>query len=438
MRASKAAAAAGVTVKALRYYESLDLLRPRRQANGYRVYRAEDVRIAREIRRLSAMGLSASETAPFLACLDAGHPTGDDCDESRVAYSRRLGQVDDAIARLGRTREEIRSRLEAAAHDGFAPMPTAREERPMIDIDLPAGNTVPALTRTFAACLASVLDVPASDIPLPDGGLDRAIGTWGAWLAARGSGLVPIADPRRFQWAGWWIAVLRREADRGDQSAGGGGETAILAFGTPPGVVLSPRAPDLLGRATADLPITAAYVVASMDPALPPPSPAPVQHGIVEGLALAPTAEAPMRLVSAARVLAGRGLEGDRYASGAGTFSTRGDRRPGYDLTIIAAEVLDELAAAGRPLTFADTRRTVLTRGLDLNALVGHTFTIDGIRCRGVRLCEPCAHLERLSGPGLLRPMIHRGGLRVDVLDTGRISLGATVSSSAEPGSIAR
>src|SRR3712207_6976208 len=69
---------------------------------------------------------------------------------------------------------------------------------------------------------------------------------WRTWLAEHGSGLVPIADPVRFQWAGWWIAVAEDEADPG-------AEVAVLAFGTPPGVVLSPQAPGLLGRATADL-----------------------------------------------------------------------------------------------------------------------------------------------------------------------------------------
>ena len=113
--------------------------------------------------------------------------------------------------------------------------------------------------------------------------------------------------------------------------------------------------------------------------------------------------------------------------AGAGTFSPRAGRRPGYDLTLIAAEVLDELAAAGHALDFAGARRNVLTRGVDVNALVGRTFRIGEVVCQGSRLCEPCVHLDRLSGPGLLRPLIHRGGLRADILTDGEIRLGAPI-----------
>jgi hypothetical protein len=152
-------------------------------------------------------------------------------------------------------------------------------------------------------------------------------------------------------------------------------------------------------------------------------------RGTVEGLAVAPAAEAPMRLLEVAQAVAGRGLEGDRYAAGSGTFSPRAGRRPGYDLTLVAAEVLDGLGAAGQALDFAGTRRNVLTRGLDVNALVGRRFRIGDVLCEGRRLCEPCVHLDRLSGPGLLRPLIHRGGLRADVLTDGEIRLGAPVVS---------
>ncbi|TFV76951.1 MOSC domain-containing protein [Blastococcus sp. CT_GayMR19] len=152
-------------------------------------------------------------------------------------------------------------------------------------------------------------------------------------------------------------------------------------------------------------------------------------RGTVEGLAVAPAAEAPMQLLEVAQARAGHGFEGDRYAAGAGTFSSRGGRRPGYDLTLIAAEVLDEMATAGQPLEFAGTRRNVLTRGIDVNALVGRRFRIGDVLCEGRRLCEPCVHLDRLSGPGILRPLIHRGGLRADVLTDGEIRLGAPVRS---------
>jgi hypothetical protein len=293
----------------------------------------------------------------------------------------------------------------------------------VIDTELPTAPSAGALTRGFAACLASVTEVPVTQLPLPAGDLPQALGAWRTWLAERGSGLVPIADPTRFQWAGWWIAVVQDP----DSDPSVATEVAALAFGTPSGIVLSPQDPTLLGRATADLPITAAYAVASLDPVLRPAPAGPDLHGTVEGLAIAPAAEADMQLLEVAHARAGRGLDGDRYAAGAGTFSPRADRRPGYDLTLMAAEVVDELTAAGVTVDFAATRRNVLTRGIDVNALVGRTFHIGEVLCDGRRLCEPCVHLDRLSGPGLLRTLIHKGGLRVDVLTDGEIRLGASI-----------
>ena len=297
----------------------------------------------------------------------------------------------------------------------------------MIDTEMPAAGSAGALARGFAACLASVTEVPVTELPLPAGDLAQALGAWRTWLAERGSGLVPIADPVGFQWAGWWIAVVRATAVEQARTPPDGPDVAALAFGTPPGIVLSPQAPELLGRATADLPVIAAYAVASLDPVLRPLPARPDLHGTVEALAVAPAAEAGMRLLEVAHARAGHGLDGDRYAAGAGTFSPRAGRRPGYDLTLMTAEVLDELAAAGRTVDFAATRRNVLTRGVDVNALVGRTFRIGDVFCEGRRLCEPCVHLDRLSGPGLLRPLIHKGGLRADVLTDGEVRLGAPI-----------
>ena len=151
---------------------------------------------------------------------------------------------------------------------------------------------------------------------------------------------------------------------------------------------------------------------------------------VIACLAIAPLAEAPMQLIRRARALAGRGLEGDRYAISSGTFSPRGAHRPGYELTLIAAEVVEELTTRGAALDFATTRRNILTRGIDVNALVGRDFRIGDVHCHGLRLAEPCAHLERLHGPGLLRPLIHRGGLRADILSSGTIEQGATIVTS--------
>ena len=142
-------------------------------------------------------------------------------------------------------------------------------------------------------------------------------------------------------------------------------------------------------------------------------------EGRVEAIAIAPAAEAPVALVDAVAAHAGRGLEGDRYADGRGTFSNRYAR--GVDITLIEAEALDDLG-----LTAAQARRNVVTRGIDLNALPGRRFRIGDVELLGQRLCEPCAHLERLS-PGTLRPLVHRGGLRADIVAGGVIRVGDAV-----------
>jgi hypothetical protein len=297
----------------------------------------------------------------------------------------------------------------------------------MIETELPDDPGSP-LVRGLAACLSSVTEVPLGDLPdLGDATAAHLLGAYKSWLAGRGSGLVPIAEPRTFQWAGYWFAVV--DGSTSPLAHGAARQVAVLAFGTPPGVLLSPQDPTLLGQATADLNISSAYAVASLDPVLAPVAAGPALEGTVELLALAPAAEAPMRLVTQARALPGRGLEGDRYAAGAGTFSPRRGHNPGYELTLIAAEVVEELTARNARLDFASTRRNVLTRGIDVNALVGRDFTIGDVRCRGLRLAEPCAHLERLAGPGLLRPLIHRGGVRVDLLSDGSITTGSTIST---------
>ena len=290
----------------------------------------------------------------------------------------------------------------------------------MIELELPDHPGSPTV-RGLAACLASVTELPLDVLPQPpaDATVAHAIAAWKTWLAGRNFGIVPIADPGAFQWAGYWIALV----DQPD------GPAACVAFGTPPGVVLSLQHRALLGRATADLPISSAYVVASLDPVLPPVLDGPELSGTVEQIAVAPAAGAPMRIVSRARALAGRGLEGDRYADGLGTFSPGAAHRPGYELTLFAAEVLDDLRVAGVRLDFPGTRRNILTRGIDVNALVGRDFRIGDVHCRGLRLAEPCVRLEKLSGSGLLRPLIHQGGLRADIIDDGEIQPGATVTT---------
>jgi hypothetical protein len=254
-----------------------------------------------------------------------------------------------------------------------------------------------------AACIAAILELDAAEVPVPDAGHPQPWTVWRNWLNQRGIGLVPIAEPADFNWPGPWLAVL---------SPGVG----VVAFGAPPGIAWHP-----LGGPEPFDAIERGFLLAPADVALwSRKGPAPLtQEGRVEAIVVAPDAEAPMARVRSARARAGRGLEGDRYFEQRGTFSDTYDR--GHDLTLIDAAVLDDLG-----LTPEAARRNIVTRGIDLNGLVGRPFAIGGLACFGQRLCEPCAHLERLT-PGTLRPLIHRGGLRVDLLADGEIAVGDQV-----------
>lgn len=150
------------------------------------------------------------------------------------------------------------------------------------------------------------------------------------------------------------------------------------------------------------------------------------QAGRIEAIYLRPTSDAHAQEADTARLEAGKGLERDRYffPDGAG---------PGEALTLIAAEAVEGLAAdTGIELDGAESRRQILTRGVDLNALVGREFSVGGVRCRGVELCEPCDHLQSVTAPGVLRGLVHRGGLRADVLADGEIAVGDAVGPGRE------
>jgi MOSC domain-containing protein YiiM len=118
------------------------------------------------------------------------------------------------------------------------------------------------------------------------------------------------------------------------------------------------------------------------------------------------------------RALRGQGLDGDRHAAGTGTFPSG---FPGSALTLIEAEVCESFDPPLRP---DDHRRNLVTRGIDLNGLVGHEFTIGAVRFRCMRLCEPCTVIDGYADRPILRPLVHRGGIRADILTDGVIRVG--------------
>jgi MOSC domain-containing protein YiiM len=158
-----------------------------------------------------------------------------------------------------------------------------------------------------------------------------------------------------------------------------------------------------------------------------------VAVGEVVGIYLAPDATEPTRGVEAVEAIAGRGLEGDRYFHRRGTYSHT-EPPTGRQITLIEAEALEGLAREdGVELAPNEARRNVVTRGIGLNELVGKRFRIGSVECVGVRLCPPCAHLERLTRPGVNRGLVNRGGLRADILTGGRIAVGDAVTADQAP-----
>jgi MOSC domain-containing protein YiiM len=131
--------------------------------------------------------------------------------------------------------------------------------------------------------------------------------------------------------------------------------------------------------------------------------------------------------VEEVEAVAGRGLAGDRHLKRAGSYTTK--LGAGREVTLIELESLDALAREqGIVLAPLESRRNLVTRGVRLNDLVGLEFLVGRIVLRGVRLCEPCEHLSKLTGRPLVRGLGGRGGLRAAIVEGGPIRVGDRVS----------
>lgn len=147
--------------------------------------------------------------------------------------------------------------------------------------------------------------------------------------------------------------------------------------------------------------------------------------GTVDSIHLTSTAREPLQSVGEAKAIPGKGLVGDRYALQLGTFSKP---LPDFELTLIEAEAIEALKRDyGVEVAPGETRRNVVTRNVALNHLVGREFQLGNVKVRGIRLCEPCEHLEGIVGRPVIKGLRHRGGLRAQILTEGLIRVGDPV-----------
>ncbi|MDA1002845.1 MAG: MOSC domain-containing protein [Chloroflexi bacterium] len=142
----------------------------------------------------------------------------------------------------------------------------------------------------------------------------------------------------------------------------------------------------------------------------------------VVGLFVASESRAPVEARDDVMLVAGVGIEGDRYATGRGFWSD--PQWPDQELTFVEAEVAEELGIEPSAL-----RRNVVVRGVRLDDLIGAEVAIGEALIAGVRPCDPCAHIEHVSArPGLLKALVGRGGLRARIVRGGRVRVGDAIT----------
>lgn len=151
----------------------------------------------------------------------------------------------------------------------------------------------------------------------------------------------------------------------------------------------------------------------------------------VEAIYIAREASGPMEYLHEASLVAGRGIEGDRYYTEQGTFSEKLKDEPDREVTLIEAEEIEKFnAEVGLSLNYGDMRRNIITRGIRLNDLVDKEFQVGKVKLRGIRLCEPCDHLAKLVDSRILPNMVHRSGLRACILNDGSLKSEDIISAS--------
>lgn len=148
--------------------------------------------------------------------------------------------------------------------------------------------------------------------------------------------------------------------------------------------------------------------------------------GRVESLHRCAAARAPMEAMESLTLREGYGIEGDRYALGTGTYSSKPEE--GRQITLFEIETLDALLRDyGMTLTAAEHRRNVTVSGVPLNHLVGKRLRIGEAVLEATRLSVPCRYIEEITGQAIFKPLMHRSGLNCRILRSGVITGGMDV-----------
>jgi MOSC domain-containing protein YiiM len=146
--------------------------------------------------------------------------------------------------------------------------------------------------------------------------------------------------------------------------------------------------------------------------------------GSVEHIFVGDKKHGPMIALAEAEAQAGKGIVGDRYYEPDGN-------EPDREITLVELEAIEALnKEVGIPFEIWESRRNVVTRGVGLNDLVGKEFRVGTVQLRGIRLCDPCNHLQKMTRPGVLKGLADRGGLRAQILSGGILRVGDLIEVS--------
>lgn len=151
-------------------------------------------------------------------------------------------------------------------------------------------------------------------------------------------------------------------------------------------------------------------------------------NGSVFKIFIADDAGSEVQALSSASLVAGKGIEGDRYFLGKGTFSENLKNNPAVELSLIEKEEIDKFNATYQQThDYGDLRRNIVTENFRLNDYVGKEFTIGNVKLKGIRLCEPCPYLAETVNPLVLPHLVGVGGLRAQIISSGIVKQGDIV-----------